>query len=420
MVLAGGESTRVRTGSPKALLDLCGRPLLDHVLRSLDGLSAGASRTVGRRVLILGSTHREPIEDWLASAGHGAWQAVLQPVARGTGDAVRCALEALPEQGRVLIACGDTPLLKTETLGFLTEPEGGAMLTAVLEDPSGYGRIVRDADGSLQRIVEESECEQETAAVQEVNAGVYCLDLAALREAVAELREDNAQGELYLTDAAVRILQERGGATVCLEGDPDQILGVNTLVDLAQASAVLRDRILAHHMLAGVIVDDPLTTYVEDDVQIGPGTRILPFTVLRRGTRIGSRCSVGPFSHLRGGTVLEDGAEVGNFVEAKNTTMGEGAKAKHLSYLGDAAVGARANVGCGTITANYDGKRKHRTEIGARASIGSGTILVAPVRVGDGATTGAGAVITRGADVPDGATVVGVPARPLSPKTPKT
>lgn len=417
LVLAGGNSTRIKTGGPKALLDLCGRPLLEWVFEATSGLAA-ASRQV-----VLGGVHQQAIEKHLRKRGLVAeegqdpaskpWQVVEQPEALGTGDAVRCAFPTLPEEGRLLILCGDTPLLQAETLAALCQAPGGALLTARFPDPTGYGRILRDAEGRLQAIVEQADCDAETAAIQEGNAGVYCLDLAKLRLAIAELDTDNAQGEFYLTDAALQVLKQSGGHSHCLESGHQQVEGVNTLAQLALVSVILRQQILAEHMASGVILADPSTTYIETGVEIGPGATIHPFCVLRHGVRIEAGCEVGPFAHLRVGAHLEAGSAIGNFVEAKNARLGPGAKAKHLTYLGDAVIGAKANIGCGTITANYDGKIKSQTQIGEGAFIGSGTVLVAPVKVGDGAITGAGAVVTRNHDVAEGQTVVGVPARPL-------
>lgn len=414
LVLAGGNSTRTRTGGPKALLDLCGLPLLEHVFRAVDPLGAG------QHVIVLGPKHREPIEGWMQKAGRhvdadGDWRVALQPEARGTGDAVLCGLPQLPEEGRLLILCGDTPLLTTETLHTLAEQDGDALLTSLCEDPSGYGRVLYEEDGRLLGIVEEADADETIKQVGEINAGVYVLDIASLRRALAETNDDNAQGELYLTDAAVDIIREREGVCVCLEDGEAEILGVNTLQQHAMAQALLRERRLNELMDAGVIIDDPNTTFVEYDVEIGPGTRIHPCSVIRAGVKIGAGCEVGPFAQLRVGTRLHDGSVIGNFVETKNSTLEQGAKAKHLTYLGDAQVGERANIGCGTITANYDGKHKHRTEIGARAFIGSGTVLVAPVRVGAGAMTAAGSVVLKGRHVEDDSVVAGVPARPLKP-----
>ena len=410
LILAGGESTRLRTGGPKALLDLCGRPLLEHIFKATEELAPAS------RVLVLGPRHRTPIEAWLNKSGNSAWQVVVQEVARGTGDAVACALEVLPEEGRLLVLCGDTPLLTSSTLKLLVD-QGDAMLTALVPDPFGLGRIERDGEGALLGIVEQADASEEQQEISEINSGVFVLDIAALRAALKNVTTDNAQGEVYLTDAAVEVLQARTGATVCLEDDWEQVLGVNDLHEFAHISMLKREELLGEYMSAGVIIDDPSSTYIECDVQIGPGTRIMPFCVVRSGVRIGSGCEVGPFAHLRPGTVMEDGAQVGDFVETKNAHFGAGAKAKHLSYLGDVKIGARANIGCGTITANYDGKNKHQTIIGERAFIGSGSVLVAPVNVGDDATTGAGSVVTANHDVAPGTTVVGVPAKTFPPKS---
>jgi len=406
LILAGGESSRLRTGGPKALLELSGRPLLEHIFAATEELE------VASRVLVLGPKHRDPIEKWLQKAGHDAWQVVIQEVARGTGDAVSCALKVLPEEGRLLVLCGDTPLLLGETLQLLVE-QGNAMLTAVVPDPFGLGRIERNSEGALVGIVEQADANDAQEAICEINSGVFVLDMKALRAALAGVGSDNAQGEIYLTDAAVEVLKDTTGATVCLEEDWEQTMGINDLHEFAQANLLMRERVLSEHMTQGVIVDDPSSTHIETGVEIGSGSRILPFCVIKRGVSIGKGCSVGPFAYLRPGTRMDDGAVIGDFVETKNAHLGPGAKAKHLTYLGDVTIGAQANIGCGTITANYDGKNKHQSTIGERAFIGSGTVLVSPVKVGDDATTGAGSVVTSNHDVPDGTTVIGVPAKPF-------
>jgi len=408
LVLAGGNSTRIRTGGPKALLDLCGIPLIEHIFRACEDLPA-VSRT-----LILGPTHRAKVEGWLDESDHNEWNVVEQTVARGTGDAVLCGLEQLPPTGRLLILCGDTPLLRSSTLQLLLD-QGDAMLTADVENPYGLGRIERDTEGELLAIIEQADASDEQLEICEINSGVFVLDIEKLRSALEAADDNNSQGEVYLTTPAVKVLQECNGATVTLPVDEsEQISGVNDLHEMAYVNFVMRHRILEEHLDSGVIIDDPASTFIEVDVEIAPGARIMPYCVLRSNVKIGAECVVGPFAHLRGGTELDDRAQVGNFVETKNAHLGEGAKSKHLTYLGDVEIGAKSNIGCGTITANYDGKNKHKTTIGNNAFIGSGAILVAPVNVGDNATVGAGAVVTANHDVPAGEIVVGVPAKKIS------
>ncbi len=412
IVLAAGKGTRLPGTGPKVLVECLGTPLLDHVRRAVEPLAPDHT------VVVVGFG-RELVTAWLGKHWAGAKAAVQDPQ-HGTGHAVRVALAAIPSfSGDVLVVCGDVPQLEEHDLDALLDAHRRAhaaatVLTGVVTDPGRLGRIVRSADGRLQGIVEAKDASTEQLAVREFNTGVYAFAAGPLRTAVARLPRANAQGEEYLTDAVGAIAATGQRVETARAADGSALLGVNTPADLASAVTALRRRIVGRHLAAGVLVVDPESTHIEPDVEIAAGARILPWTYLGHGCRIGPECVVGPFAHLRGGTVLERGAVVGNFVEVKGSRLAAGVKAKHLTYLGDADVGEGANIGCGTITANYDGKQKHRTTIGSAAHIGSGTVLVAPVTVGEGARTGANAVVTAGRHVPAGATVIGVPARDIS------
>ncbi len=410
LLLAAGKGTRLGLGDaapPKVMLECLGVPLIEHVRRALEPL--GATRSV-----VVTGHAAEQVEAWAEKAWPDAITTRQIPQ-NGTGQAVRIALEAIPDfEGDVLVVYGDVPQLRTDDLQRLLDGRHGedalaGVLTGEIEDPGWLGRIVRTPSGAFERIVEARDATDNELAIREFNTGIYVFDAAALRTAVVDLPTDNDQGEEYATDAVGRIASVAG----VLANDPLALMGVNDFVELADATRALRTRVLEAHMRAGVHIVDPESTFIEVDVEIAPTARVLPFTHIGKGCRIGAGAEVGPFARLRGNTVLEDGAVLGNFVEAKNAHVGKGAKAKHLTYLGDAEVGPKANVGCGVVTANYDGKRKHKTVIGPEASIGSGTILVAPVEVGPGAVTGANAVIRAGHDVPPGTTAVGVPARVL-------
>lgn len=415
-VLAAGKGTRLALGDdapPKVLLECLGVPLLEHVRRAVDHLRPDT-------VVVVTGHDAQRVESWLAASWPDALS-VRQIPQEGTGQALRLALDAVPDfRGDVLVVYGDVPQVRGADLARLLETHRGAAAAATVlsgraEDPGALGRVVRGAGGAFVEIVEARDAvsRPDVLALTEFNTGLYAFDADAVRPALKDLSRENAQGEEYATDAVNRIAASGRGVASVLAEDPGALLGVNSFDDLARAVAAVRRRIASEHMARGVHIVDPDTTVIEVDVEIAPGARILPFTHVGRGCRIGKGAAVGPFARLRGGTILEAGAEAGNFVEMKATVMGEGAKAKHLTYLGDATVGAQANIGCGTVTANYDGRRKHRTTIGARASIGSGTVLVAPVTVGEGARTGANAVVPSGRDVKPGETVVGVPARPL-------
>jgi bifunctional UDP-N-acetylglucosamine pyrophosphorylase/glucosamine-1-phosphate N-acetyltransferase len=432
--MAAGEGTRMRSSLPKMLHPVCGRPLVAWPL-----LAAREALGAERPTAIV-----SPERDLAGGLPEGV-RVLTQPEPDGTGGALRAALPLIREAQTVVVLSGDHPLISAPTIAGLlaAHREAGAaatVMTAVLEDPGSYGRVVRDEAGDLARIVEAKapgDASAEELAIREVNAGTYAFEAAPLAEALERIGNDNAQGEYYLGD--VLPLIREAGLRVAVHPAPDEtvMLGVNTRAELARAEAEARRRILEAHMLAGVTVVDPASTWVDADVTIGADTRIEPGTGLRGRTTVGGGCvvgplttltdatlgdgvsvphsylvgcevgdgaRVGPFAYLRPGTVLEPGAKAGAFVEVKNSRLGEGAKVPHLAYVGDAEVGAGSNLGAGTITANYDGFRKHRTAIGENARIGVDTMLIAPVEVGDNAYTGAGAVVRD--DVPDGALAV--------------
>ena len=432
---------RVSRGAGAALLGapvlhlVAGRPLLAHVLDAVRG--------AGARPVVVLSSESEPAR---AIVGDGAIVAMQDPP-RGTGDAVRVALDAISEaSGEVFIVYGDTPLLRPETLRALAELRATrraalALLSGKVGTANAYGRVVRDASGDVARVVEARLATDDERRLPESNLGAYAIDLAWLRRAVPRLRT-NATGEVFLTDLVALAVAEGARVAAYCTDDPEEGMGVNTRVELAAAEDVVRRRIRERHMLAGVTFHDPASSVVDADVEIAPdaviergcilegrtrigtGTRIGPYAIVR-DTQIGERCrveasvlegatleddvTVGPYSHLRPGAHLEKGVQLGNFGEVKNARIGRGTKMHHFSYVGDAQVGQRANISAGVITLNYDGVRKHRTEIGDDAFIGSDTLLRAPIKVGARSVTGAGSVVTK--DVPDDMLAVGVPAR---------
>lgn len=409
VVLAAGQGTRMRSETPKVLHAICGRTLIGHVLAAVEPLDA-------ERVLVVVGHGRDEV----AAALPRYATPVVQAEQNGTGHAVRLALDTLPSlDGPVLVLYGDMPLLTTATLRAMFAAHTGdlTLLTAVEPDPTGYGRILRDAGGRVTGIVEERDATPEQRAIGEVNAGVYVFDAVALRAALTKLSTDNAQFEEYLTDT-VAIL----GGGVGVTADATEVSGVNDRAQLAAAGAALRDRVLAEAMRNGVTVVDPATTWLDVTVSLAPDVTIEPYTRLRGATRVesgavvgpfaevvdatvGPDARVGPFTYLRPGTVLGPRAKAGGFVEIKASSVGADSKVPHLSYVGDATIGERSNIGAATVVVNYDGVAKHKTVIGDDVRIGSDTMLVAPVEIGDGAYTAAGSVITK--DVPAGALGVG-------------
>lgn len=429
LILAAGKGTRMKSGLAKVLHELAGRPMLAWPL--------AAAQEAGAAELVVVAGHQaEQVRACLA--GVAGVRIALQEEQLGTGHAVACALPELAAQsGTVVILCGDTPLLTGETLRRLAAAHSAAgaavtVLTARLDDPHGYGRIVRGSDCGVLKIVEQKDATPQEAAIDEINSGIYCMDIPFLRAHIDRIGSDNAQKEYYLTDLVAIAVAEGRGCVAVTAADPQEIMGVNDRRHLAEAAVLLRRRINRRLMEDGVTLIDPEHTYIDAGVTVGADTVIWPGCVLRGASVIGQGCilesnllisdssigdnchlksgsvlteavlhsdvAVGPMAHLRPGSVLHDHVKVGNFVETKKAVMAEGAKASHLTYLGDAEIGRETNIGCGTITCNYDGVRKHRTVIGDNVFVGSDVQLVAPVTIGDNALIAAGTTVTR--DVP--------------------
>ncbi|MCG3183361.1 MAG: Bifunctional protein GlmU [Planctomycetes bacterium] len=415
VVLAAGKSTRMKSATPKVLHKLAGVPVLQWVLEQAEAM--GASETI----VVVGH-EGERVREKFGKRVNTRF--VTQEPQYGTGHAVMQAREALAGfNGDVVVLCGDVPLIRPRTLELLRHmhvSEGAActILTALLPEPRGYGRIVRDGLGRVRRIVEQRDLAPQQEDIKEINTGTYLFDCAKLLAVLDKLDTDNAQGEYYLTDT-VRLLADAGNrVAACACDDHTEVMGINNRKQLAEADKLARERILDELMLEqGVSVYQPESCYIEAGCSIGRDTVIWPHSVIRAGVVIGERCEIGPFAHLRGGTKLGNDCKVGAFVETKNAVYGDGTKSGHLAYLGDVTLGSGVNIGAGTIVANYDGQAKHHTEVGDNAFIGCGTVLVAPVKVGKNAQTGANTVVPHGKDVPDDTIVVGAPARELRKKS---
>jgi bifunctional UDP-N-acetylglucosamine pyrophosphorylase/glucosamine-1-phosphate N-acetyltransferase len=442
IVLAAGEGTRMKSALPKVLHRVAGRTLVAHVLEA-------AATVEPEHVVVVVGHGRDQVTDHLTEIAPWA-QPVTQAERLGTGHAVRIALGALtdatagtPTAGTIVVLTGDTPLLTGATLVRLLaahDQHGAAatVLTAELTDPTGYGRIVRDADGSVRAIVEHKDADEDVRQIREVNSGMYAFSGRHLIDALGRVTRDNVQGEEYLTDVIGILRTDGAPVAAVIADDADEIAGVNDRAQLADAARVMRDRINLRWMREGVAILDPSTTWIDTDVDLAPDVTILPQTFLLGPTSIatgaqigpgttlsacevgvdarvchtwaelaviGDRASVGPFTYLRPGARLGVGAKAGAYVEIKNSIVGDDAKVPHLSYVGDADIGTGTNIGAATVFVNYDGQTKHRTIVGDHVRIGSDTMLVAPVTIGDGAYTAAGSVIT--ADVPPGAMAVG-------------
>lgn len=440
LVLAAGEGTRMRSTTPKVLHRIAGRPLVEHAVRAAAGLAP-------EHLVVVVGHGREAVAEHLEQLGKNLGRSIttaVQDVQHGTGHAVSCALETLPSQltGTVLVSYGDVPLLDTETLSALLaehrdNDNAVTVLTAVLDDPTGYGRIIRDGGGAVRGIVEQRDATEDQLDIPEINSGVYAFDATLLAEGLTRLSTDNAQGELYLTDVLTNACGDGRKVGALVVDDPWLTEGVNDRVQLSVLGAELNRRIVRRWQLAGVTVVDPATTWLDagvtlardvliepgvqlrgdtsvgeaavigpdstlTDVKIGAGARV----VRTHGSEseIGENASVGPFAYLRPGTILGEQGKIGTFVETKKATIGKGSKVPHLTYVGDATIGENSNIGASSVFANYDGIRKHHTTVGSYVRTGSDTTFVAPVEVGDGAHSGAGTVIRH--NVPPGALAV--------------
>jgi bifunctional UDP-N-acetylglucosamine pyrophosphorylase / glucosamine-1-phosphate N-acetyltransferase len=446
LIMAAGLGTRMRSGRAKVLHQLDGRSLIEHVCR------AAAALNPLRIYVVVGHQSEEVAAAVAKEFDSQNVTFIKQAQQRGTGDAVMAAREALAEtNSTVLVLSGDVPLVRSETLATLvaqhaaaTDPETSCTILSVkLENPAGYGRIVRDQDGRFVKIVEQKDANEEERQIREINAGLYCFQAPALFQALDRVQPANEQGEYYLTDVPGIFRTEGKSVNIYLHSDAREVSGINTRADLAEFENLMRRGAIRRLMIdGGVTFIDPSHAYISTEAKVGRDTVIYPDVSIEGNSQVGERCEIrsgsritnsligdgvvikdhcviidsevaddcviGPFAHLRMNSRMEKGAVVGNFVEVKKTQIGRGTKSMHLTYLGDAIIGEKTNIGAGTVTCNYDGKDKHQTVIEDNVRIGSDTMLIAPVRVGSGSVTGAGSVVTE--DVPPNTLVAGVPA----------
>jgi bifunctional UDP-N-acetylglucosamine pyrophosphorylase/glucosamine-1-phosphate N-acetyltransferase len=435
VVLAAGEGKRLKSRHPKPVQRLCGRPLIDHVLDAISGLDPA------RTVVVVGVGKEEVI----AASSRPGVEFAVQERQFGTGDAAKAGVGPLGDfAGDILVTCADTPLVTTETLAALRDLHarqgaGATVLTAIFDDPTGYGRIVRAESGLVQAIIEHKDASDEVRAIREINAGIYCFDAETLSRYLALLKPDNEQAEYYLTDVIGLCVRDGVPVAALTAPSAGEVIGINNRVQLAEAERIARDRTRTRVMLEGATLIDPASTFIDAGVTVGRDSVIWPGamifgdsvigeeceigphayikdasigdgTVVRQASVvtdsiIGKRCQIGPFSHIRNDSRTETGVRIGSYTEVVRTHIGEGTKALHFTYLGDAEVGRGVNVGAGTITCNYDGRRKHKTVIGDDCFIGSDAVIVAPAQIGDRAYVGAGTVVT--APVPAGSLAVG-------------
>ena len=435
VVLAAGEGTRMKSKSAKVLHEIAGRTIIENLLAAVKPLEA-------KNLTVVVGSHKDEVIEHLSKIAPKA-KTIFQEKRNGTGGAAQLALASHKGDGTVLILAGDTPLLTTQTLQefidlHASHKNKASVLTALLPDPTGYGRIIRGGDGVILKIVEEKDATDSEKDIDEINTGVYLFESKVLSAVISKIQSNNSQKELYLTDVISLLNDQKESVHAIVSNDYTETLGINDRTQLAECAAIMRDRINNQYMLAGVSIIDPTTTWIdagvkiEADVVIYPSSSISGESVIKSGaiigprttlvdcevgsgasviesfatkSKIGAGAKVGPYTYLRKGTVLDSDSKAGAFVEIKNSTVGKGSKVAHLSYVGDAQIGQESNIGAATVFVNYDGENKHQTKIGDQVRIGSDTMLVAPVTIGDGAYTAAGSVINE--DVPAGAIGIG-------------
>lgn len=404
VILAAGKGTRMKSETtPKVLHEIMGKTLLGYVLDNVKNF-------VSEEFVIVGH-HADEVEKFVKDNYENA-KPVLQSPQLGTGHAVSMVCPALENfAGLVLILCGDTPLVREETLKKFVEFHKSnnsdlTVMSTIFDNPTNYGRIIRETDNSLKCIVEEKDATPEQKAVKEVNAGIYCLNWAKIKSAFGQLKSNNAQGEYYLTDIISWGKEQNLNVNAYILEDSDEIYGINSRLNLAEATKMMNKRNLEKYMVNGVTIVDPDSTWISEDTEIGQDTIIYPATYIEGKNKIGKNCKIGPCAHLRGGVEIVDNVKIGNFVEVKKAKISSNTNVGHLSYIGDAELGEHVNIGAGTITANYDplSKTKSKTILKDNVKIGSNSVLVAPVTVEEGANVGAGGIITK--DIPSWALAV--------------
>ncbi len=398
----------MKSGLPKVLHEINSKPMVNYVVEA-------AKKIQPKKIIVVVGRKRSQVKEVLDKGV----KVVYQDRPLGTADAVKAAKKEIPSNIKdVVVLYGDTPLITDSTIrtlyDFHVERNASCtVLTTILEDRAGYGRILRNESGQLMGIVEDKDATWKQKAVKEINTGMYCFNKEDLLEGLGHVRPTNRSGEFYLTDIFSWLFNKNKKIDACLVDNWREVVGVNSQAQLMEASEIIRAKALQKFMEDGACIMDFRTTFIDESAKIGCGTRVFPFSFIEKNVAIGKNCSIGPFCHLREGAVLGDRASVGNFTEIKNSSLGEGVFMRHMSYLGDTQVGKNSNIGAGAVVANFDGKKKHRTVIKEKAFLGCNSVLIAPVVVGRKAVVGAGSIVTRNHNVADGATVAGVPAREI-------